>query len=69
MSGAHVRPRNLITSLAVCRSADADLLAAEVRKADIEQTVIVTASLEAYKQVSVGAQVSGQITRLHVDFW
>lgn len=44
------------------------LLTAEVRSADIEQTVIATGTLEAYKQVSVGAQVSGQITRLHVDF-
>lgn len=44
------------------------LLTAEVRPADIEQTVIATGTLEAYKQVSVGAQVSGQITKLHVDF-
>lgn len=44
------------------------LLTAEVRTADIEQTVIATGTLEAYKQVSVGAQVSGQITKLHVDF-
>lgn len=72
-----VRPRYLIASLAglllaaYCVHAappDAGLLTAEVRKADIEQTVIATGSLEAYKQVSVGAQVSGQITKLHVDF-
>ena len=44
------------------------LLTAEVRKRDIEQTVVATGTLEAYKQVSVGAQVSGQITKLHVDF-
>lgn len=44
------------------------LLTAEVRAASIEQTVIATGTLEAYRQVSVGAQVSGQITRLHVDF-
>jgi macrolide-specific efflux system membrane fusion protein len=44
------------------------LLTAEVRRADIEQTVIATGTLEAYKQVSVGAQVSGQVTKLHVDF-
>lgn len=48
--------------------ANTGLLTAEVRKADIEQTVIATGTLEAFKQVSVGAQVSGQITRLHVDF-
>lgn len=76
-----VRPRYLIASLAGLLLAaygahawlfaappDAGLLTAEVRKADIEQTVIATGSLEAYKQVSVGAQVSGQITKLHVDF-
>lgn len=44
------------------------LLTAEVRQASIEQTVIATGTLEAFKQVSVGAQVSGQVTRLHVDF-
>lgn len=44
------------------------LLTAEVRQADIEQTVIATGTLEAFKQVSVGAQVSGQVTKLHVDF-
>ncbi|SDH42272.1 membrane fusion protein, macrolide-specific efflux system [Pseudomonas flavescens] len=44
------------------------LLTAEVGPTDIEQTVIATGTLEAFKQVSVGAQVSGQITRLHVDF-
>lgn len=49
-------------------SGNANLLTAEVRQADIEQTVIATGTLEAYRQVSVGAQVSGQITKLHVDF-
>lgn len=44
------------------------LLTAEVRQVDIEQTVIATGTLEAFKQVSVGAQVSGQVTKLHVDF-
>lgn len=44
------------------------LLTAEVRSADIQQTVIATGTLEAFNQVSVGAQVSGQITKLHVDF-
>ena len=63
-----VRPRYLIASLAglllvaygvharlFAAPPDAGLLTAEVRKADIEQTVIATGSLEAYKQVSVGA--------------
>lgn len=46
----------------------AGLLTAEVRPASIEQTVIATGTLEAYRQVSVGAQVSGQVTRLYVNF-
>lgn len=35
---------------------------------NIEQTVIATGTLEAFKQVSVGAQASGQIKSLRVDF-
>jgi len=46
----------------------AGLLTAEVRPANIEQTVVATGTLEAFNQVSVGAQVSGQIEVLHVDF-
>lgn len=46
----------------------AGLLTAEVRAASIEQTVVATGTLEAFNQVSVGAQVSGQIEALHVDF-
>ncbi|WP_312142389.1 efflux RND transporter periplasmic adaptor subunit [Stutzerimonas nitrititolerans] len=46
----------------------AGLLTAEVRPANIEQTVVATGTLEAFNQVSVGAQVSGQIEALHVDF-
>ncbi|MHB0850941.1 efflux RND transporter periplasmic adaptor subunit [Stutzerimonas nitrititolerans] len=46
----------------------AGLLTAEVRPASIEQTVVATGTLEAFNQVSVGAQVSGQIEALHVDF-
>lgn len=76
-----IRPRHLIPALAALliggyalktwlapSPAGEGLLTAEVRNVDIEQTVIATGTLEAYKQVSVGAQVSGQITRLHVDF-
>lgn len=44
------------------------LLTAEVRPANIEQTVVATGTLEAFNQVSVGAQVSGQVEALHVDF-
>src|SRR5690606_29999938 len=46
----------------------AGLLTAEVRPASIEQMVVATGTLEAFNQVSVGAQVSGQIEVLHVDF-
>lgn len=76
-----LRPRYLIPALAAVilggyalkswllpAPATGGLLTAEVRTADIEQTVIATGTLEAFKQVSVGAQVSGQITKLHVDF-
>lgn len=76
-----IRPRYLIPALAAVilggyalktwllpAPTISGLLTAEVRTANIEQTVIATGTLEAYKQVSVGAQVSGQITKLHVDF-
>lgn len=43
-----------------------ELLTAEVRSGSIEQTVIATGTLEAFRQVSVGAQVSGQIKKLNV---
>jgi membrane fusion protein, macrolide-specific efflux system len=41
-------------------------LTADVVKADIEQTVLASGTLEARTQVSVGAQVSGQIKSLKV---
>lgn len=37
-----------------------------VERADLEDAVLATGVIEAAKQVSVGAQVSGQIKRLHV---
>lgn len=39
--------------------------AAEI--ADLEQTVLADGKIEAQKQVSVGAQASGQIKALHVE--
>src|SRR5256885_1737495 len=33
---------------------------------DIEATVLATGTIQAYKQVSVGAQASGQLKTLHV---
>ncbi|GGJ78347.1 efflux RND transporter periplasmic adaptor subunit [Pseudomonas matsuisoli] len=74
------RPRYLIIALLVLAaggyaafrtfstSPTAGLLTAEVREGNIEQTVVATGALEAFQQVSVGAQVSGQIKSLAVDF-
>ena len=39
----------------------------EVRRGDISSSVIATGTLEGQKQVSVGAQVSGQLQKLYVD--
>ncbi len=39
----------------------------DVRKGDISSSVIATGTLEGKKQVSVGAQVSGQLQKLFVD--
>lgn len=41
-------------------------ITAEAQTRDLEQTVLADGTIEAYKQVSVGAQVSGQIKMLHV---
>ncbi|PWR18234.1 efflux RND transporter periplasmic adaptor subunit [Zavarzinia compransoris] len=43
-------------------------LTATVTRKDLEQVVLATGTLEAVEQVSVGAQVSGQIKSLKVDF-
>jgi membrane fusion protein, macrolide-specific efflux system len=42
------------------------LVTAKVERADIENTVLATGTLEASELVSVGAQVSGQVKKLHV---
>lgn len=42
------------------------LVTAPVSRADIEDTVLASGTIEALKQISVGAQVSGQITSLKV---
>jgi macrolide-specific efflux system membrane fusion protein len=39
---------------------------ARVTRGDLESTVLASGTLEAYQLVSVGAQVSGQIQKLHV---
>ncbi len=41
-------------------------LTAEVSKGDVNETVLATGTLKAFKQVSVGAQVSGQVRSLKV---
>ncbi|MDD0810078.1 efflux RND transporter periplasmic adaptor subunit [Curvibacter sp. RS43] len=41
-------------------------ITAPVRRADIEDTVLANGTLKAYRQVSVGAQVSGQVRSLKV---
>ncbi len=43
-----------------------EFVTAPVRRANLEQTVLGTGTLQAFKQVSVGAQVSGQIKSLKV---
>lgn len=42
-------------------------LTAEATLGDVRETVLATGALEAFKQVSVGAQVSGQVKSLKVD--
>ena len=42
-------------------------ITATVSKADLEDSVLATGVLEATKMVSVGAQVSGQVKKMHVQ--
>ncbi len=44
----------------------AQVITAPVERIDLEDTVLASGTIEAAKQVSVGAQVSGQIKKLHV---
>ncbi|PPE71118.1 efflux RND transporter periplasmic adaptor subunit [Caldimonas thermodepolymerans] len=48
------------------RTAQPTYVTAEVRRGAIEDTVLATGTLMAYKQVNVGAQVSGQVKSLKV---
>lgn len=48
------------------RPSDARFIAEAVTRADIEDTVLANGTLQAFKQVSVGAQVSGQVKSLKV---
>ena len=44
-----------------------DVVTQAVTYGDVEKSVLATGTLEPYQQVSVGAQVSGQVTLLKVD--
>jgi macrolide-specific efflux system membrane fusion protein len=44
-----------------------DYITAEVTQTDIQNTVLATGVLDATKIVSVGAQVSGQVKKMHVE--
>ena len=44
-----------------------DVVTQAVAYGDVEKSVLATGMLEPYKEVSVGAQVSGQVTKLAVD--
>lgn len=44
----------------------ADMETAEVGKGDIEQAILASGTLEPFRMVNVGAQVSGQVKKLHV---
>ena len=43
-------------------------ITAPVTRMDLEESVLATGILNAYKTVAVGAQVNGQLKTLHVDF-
>ncbi len=44
-----------------------DIVTQAVAYGDVEKSVLATGSLEPYEEVSVGAQVSGQVTKLAVE--
>lgn len=48
------------------KAQQAEYISAEVSRSDIENSVLATGVLEATKMVSVGAQVSGQVKKMHV---
>ncbi|WP_223871499.1 efflux RND transporter periplasmic adaptor subunit [Candidatus Dactylopiibacterium carminicum] len=74
-----LRPRNLVltvvgvlvlAAIAVWRLTPPpppQMLTTPVTRADLEDAVLATGSVEAYKLVSVGAQVSGQVKSLKVQ--
>nr|WP_323127482.1 biotin/lipoyl-binding protein [Moraxella osloensis] len=42
-------------------------ITASVERSDIENSVMATGKIEGIKQVDVGAQVSGEVTKLYVE--
>lgn len=54
-------------ALVFAKPAMPSYVTATVQRADIEDAVLASGTLEAFRQVSVGAQVSGQIKSLKVD--
>lgn len=56
----------LVIKLIMPSSAQPSYITATVSKGNIEKTVLADGTISAFKQVSVGAQVSGQIKKLYV---
>ncbi len=57
----------LVTWLAWTGNTPDPVLTATVTRQDVEQTVLASGVLQAIEQVDVGAQVSGQVTKLAVE--
>jgi HlyD family secretion protein len=71
------KTRNLVTVIASaallalaagCKSAASDYVTDKVTRGDIITTVTATGTINPVKSVNVGSQISGQITKLFVDF-
>lgn len=57
----------IIKKILFSASVQHNYISVAVTQGDIEQTVLADGTIEASKQVSVGAQVSGQIKKLYVS--
>lgn len=57
----------IIKKIFFSASVQPNYISVAVAQGDIEQTVLADGTIKAFKQVSVGAQVSGQIKRLYVS--
>lgn len=65
---AHYLPSRPERAEMVTASSASSFRFAAVERGSIEQTVTVTGTLQPVKTVDVGSQLSGQISRLYVDF-